>query len=494
MSTPSPRSHADRGDAPHPHETFPPQVAGTFYPADPVELRAALTAAVKAARPTGGVAPKIVVAPHAGLRYSARVAATAFSPWAHRAEPVARVIVLAPAHRMALSGIALHPAETWRTPLGDLAVDWGFARTILPLEGVHVDARPFAGEHALEMHLVVLQAMLPEHVRVVPMLVGDASPDLVARVLERLWGGPETVIAVSSDLSHYLDRTSCENLDRDTARRIETMDVAALEGRRACGHRIVAGALRLAHTRDLRVTTLQLATSADVGADPSRVVGYGAFAFEQAASARLLDGDRRFLLDTAMWALADAVSHDGRMPEIATDGGLSPPLMAMRATFVTLERGGHLRGCIGSLAPRLPLIGDVAVNAVKAGFSDPRFGALRDAELEGLDLSVSILSTPRAMDVASEVELIAALDPDRDGLILADRGRSALFLPSVWEDLPDPRDFVLRLKMKAGLPPDHWTETMIAKRFRAEKFGAPFRRVDAGAMKPLRLVEPRAGA
>lgn len=491
MSTTSPSPRSDRGTAPHPHEVFPPQVAGTFYSADPAELRADLAAAVKAARPTGGVAPKIVVAPHAGLHYSARIAATAFSPWAHRPEPISRVIVLAPAHRMAIAGLALHPAETWRTPLGFLSVDWAFARSILPLDGVHVDARPFVGEHALEMHLLVLQAMLPEHVRVVPVLVGDASPSLVARVLERLWGGPETVIAISSDLSHYLDRATGEALDRDTARRIETLDAAALEGRRACGHRIVSGALELAVSRDLRVTTLQLGTSADVGADPSRVVGYGAFAFEQAASARILQDDRRFLLDTAMWALADAVAHGGRMPEIATDGPLSPPLMAMRATFVTLERDGHLRGCIGSLAPRLPLIGDVAVNAVKAGFSDPRFGALRDEELEGLDLSVSILSTPRQMDVASEVELIAALDPDRDGLILADGRHSALFLPSVWEDLPDPRDFVMRLKMKAGLAPEHWSETMTAKRFRAEKFGAPFRRVDGASLRPLRLVEPR---
>ncbi len=488
MSTPSPEMPAH--GAPHPHEIWRPQVAGTFYAADPAELRADLARAIAEARPTGGVAPKLVVAPHAGTRYSARIAATAFSPWARRAEPIRRVVVLAPAHRMGFSGLALHPAETWRTPLGDLAVDWEFARRVLPLHDVHLDGRPFAGEHALEMHLIVLQAMLPEHFSIVPILVGDASPEAVAHAIERLWGGPETVISISSDLSHYLDRASCDRLDRDTAARIERLDRGALEGRRACGHRILAGALKLAGERDLRVTALQLANSADVGADPSRVVGYGAFAFEQAASARLVEADRRFLLDTAMMVLAAAVADGGRQPELVSDGPLSPPLLAQRATFVTLEREGALRGCIGSLAPQRPLLGDVAVNVVKAGFSDPRFGPLRDDELDGLDVTVSILSTPRPIAFADEAGLIAALDPDRDGLILADRGRSALFLPSVWEDLPDPRDFVLRLKMKAGLPADHWSPTLTARRFHAEKFGARFRRVDPASLKPLRLVAP----
>ena len=476
--------------APLPPEIFPAQVAGTFYPADPTALRAALAEAIAHATPDGGVAPKLVVAPHAGVQWSARVAATAFAPWARAACPVRRVILLAPAHRMAVAGLALHPARRWQTPLGTLDVAWDEATRLLPLAGVHVDARPFVNEHALEMHLVVLQAMLPEPFDIVPILVGDAAPDLVAEAITRLWGGPETVISLSSDLSHFLDRPTADGLDRDTARRIETLDATALDGRRACGHRIVAGALKLATERDLRVTTLRLATSADVGGDPGRVVGYGAFALEQAASARLRDADRAFLLDTCMFALAQAVADGGRMPELVTDGPLSPPLMAARATFVTLERGDHLRGCIGSLAPHRPLIGDAAINAVKAGFSDPRFGPLRADELDGLDLSVSILSTPRPMRFADEAELIAALDPDRDGLILADAGRSALFLPSVWRALPDPRDFVRHLKQKAGLGADHWSPTLTARRFRTEKFAAPVREVDPARLAPLRLRRP----
>jgi len=493
MPSPAPVPVSTPVTAPHPGEVFPPQVAGTFYPADPEALRAALAAAIGRATPDGGVAAKLVVAPHAGLVCSAHVAATAFAGWARRKVPVERVIVLAPAHRMAISGLALHPAGSWATPLGRMEVAWREAVKLLPLADVHVDARPFAGEHALEMHLLVLQAMLPAPFEIVPILVGDAEPETVAEAIERLWGGPETVISLSSDLSHYLDRATATNLDRDTARRIETLDGPGLDGRRACGHRILAGALRLAAERDLRATTLRLATSADVGADPGRVVGYGAFALEQAASARIGDRDRALLLDTCMAALTDAVAHEGRMAELVTDAPLSPPLMAQRATFVTLERGAQLRGCIGSLAPHRPLLGDAAINVVKAGFSDPRFGPLRAEELDGLDLSVSILSTPRAMAVTSEEELIAALDPDLDGLILADQGRSALFLPSVWRTLSDPRDFVRHLKQKAGLPTDHWSATMVARRFRTEKFAAPWRPIDPAGLAPLRLVRPAQG-
>ncbi len=223
------------------------------------------------------------------------------------------------------------------------------------------------------MHLVMLQAMLTAPFEILPILVGDAEPRQVAEALRLVWGGPETAIAVSSDLSHFLDRDSAEAIDSDTARLIETLDADSLEGRRACGYLPIMGALAIAAERDLRVSGLHLATSADVGADSSRVVGYGAFAFEYAASARLNDADRALLLSTCMAGLAAATRRDGRMPALRIDGRLSPALTARRATFVTLTQGGRLRGCVGSSAPRTSLIEDAMTNAVQAGFADPRF-------------------------------------------------------------------------------------------------------------------------
>jgi AmmeMemoRadiSam system protein B/AmmeMemoRadiSam system protein A len=459
-------------------EVHPAQVAGMFYPAEPGSLGALIDEARRRARADGGVAPKVVVAPHAGIVYSGAVAATAFGPWARRAEAPRRIVIVGPAHRVAFHGLAVHPAARWRTPLGEARVAAVTHAGLAKVSGVSVDPRPFSGEHSLEMHLVMLQAMLPAPFEIVPILVGDADPVHVAEALRVVWGGPETAIAVSSDLSHFLDRRAAETIDADTARRIETLDASALEGRRACGFLPIKGALEIAAERDMRASGLHLATSADVGADASRVVGYGAFAFEYSASARLQDADRELLLSACMAGLGEATQNGGKPPALRLNGR-SPALSPWRATFVTLTESEQLRGCIGSPAPRRPLIDDAIANTAQAGFADPRFPALNENELAGLRLDVSILSHPRPIRAGSESELVSGLEPDRDGLILGAGERRALFLPSVWRQLPDGRAFVRHLIAKAGLETTSWPEGLKAMRFRVESFGAPWRRVDA---------------
>ena len=459
-------------------EVHPPQVAGMFYPAEPDALNALIADVRKRARPDGGVAPKVVIAPHAGLAYSGAVAATAFGAWARRAPPPRRIVILGPAHRVAFAGVAIHPASKWRTPLGEIPVASVTHAEFARAPGIVVDPRPFAGEHSLEMHLIMLQAMLPAPFEIVPILVGDADPHIVAEALRRVWGGRETVVAISSDLSHFLDQTSARSIDTDTARRIETLDAAALDGRRACGFLAVRAALEIAAERDMRVSGLHLATSADVGADASRVVGYGAFALEYAASARLAESDRERLLSTCMIALRDAAQNGGKAPP-PTLNAVSPTLSSWRATFVTLTESERLRGCIGSLEPRRTLIDDALANTAQATFADPRFPPLKESELTGLRIDISILSHPRPISAGSESELAAALEPDRDGLILSAGKRRALFLPSVWRHLPEARAFVRHLMAKAGFESNRWPEGLEARRFRVESFGAPWRRVDA---------------
>jgi MEMO1 family protein len=327
------------------------------------------------------------------------------------------------------------------------------------------------------MHLVMLQAMLPTPFEIIPMLVGDADPHCVAEALRLVWGGPETGIAVSSDLSHFLDRSSAESIDADTAALVETLDARSLEGRRACGFLPIRGAIQIAAEKDLRVSRLHLATSADAGADASRVVGYGAFAFEYAACARLAESDREHLLLTCMAALSAAAKRDGKPPQV-THNGRPPALSPWRATFVTLTEGGRLRGCIGSTAPRRPLVEDAVANAVRAGFADPRFKPLDEAELAGLRLDVSVLSHLRPIPAGGESELADALEPDRDGLVLGVGKRSAVFLPSVWRQVADAHAFVRSLMAKAGFEANSWPHELEAKRFRVESFGAQSRSVD----------------
>ena len=295
----------------HAETIHPAQVAGMFYPADPDALSGVIADVRRRARPDGSVAPKVMVAPHAGLVYSGAGAATVFSAWACRAEPVRRVVIVGPAHRVAFRGIAIHPGARWRTPLGEVQVAPAAQAELAKAPGVVVDPRPFASEHSLEAHLVMLQAMLPTPFEIVSILVGDADPRSVAEALRKVCGGPETVVAISSDLWHFLDQRAAEAIDTDTGQRIETLDTAALHGRRACGFLAVKTALEIAAERDMRGTGLHLATSADAGAGASRVVGYGAFALAYAASARLAEADRERLLSACMSALSAQSPRQG---------------------------------------------------------------------------------------------------------------------------------------------------------------------------------------
>lgn len=452
-----------------------PEVAGRFYPNGHNACVDLLESCLAGARPAGGVDPKVLVAPHAGWVFSGPIAGTAYASLRSRAERIRRVVLLGPAHRVAFRGIATTSADAWATPLGTLPVDWGALHDVLAIPGVAVADAAFAEEHSLEVHAPFIQHLFPQ-AGIVPLLVGDAPMPLVSDVVGRLWGGPETLILVSSDLSHFHDHETAGRLDAETAGWIETLRPEKLSGQGACGHRALAGVLDQAQRRDLRVTTFDLRTSADTRGNPERVVGYGAFAMEYAHAARLPEPDRRRLIEAARFGVRFGIEH-GRAPRVQLGTGLSPTLTARRACFVTLVLDGQLRGCIGSMAAHRPLLPDVVDNAWKAAFGDHRFPALTAEELDRLSVSVSILSTPRPMAFADETDLIRQVRPDVDGLIMQDGDRRGIFLPSVWAGMPKAETFVAHLKHKAGLSADHWSETLQVFRYTTESFGAAFREV-----------------
>ena len=189
-----------------------------------------------------------------------------------------------------------------------------------------------------------------------------------------------------------------------------------------------------------------------------------------------------------MTALSQAAQARGKASPSSLEGG-PPSFSPWRATFVTLTENGRLRGCVGSLEPRRPLIEDALANTAQAAFADPRFPPLQESELKGLRLDVSILSHPRPIPARSESELAEALEPDRDGLILTAGKRRALFLPSVWRSVPDARAFVGHLTAKAGFDSNCWPEGLEARRFRVESFGAPWRLTDSKDIEPSALTQ-----
>ena len=447
----------------------PAHVAGMFYSADPNALAAGVDASLKKAAPPA-LAPKAVIAPHAGHIYSGDIAGAAYALLARRKGEIKRVVLLGPNHRMPVQGIALSPADAWATPLGPLAVDTASRDALAKQPGVTVNAAPFVGEHSLEVHLPFIHRALGQ-VEVLPVLVGQAPRDFTSSVLDKLWGGPETAIVVSSDLSHFHDYDTCKKKDEETANAIERLNPNGLEGDRACGYFSIQGLIDQAQRRDLRVTALDVRNSGDTQGARDRVVGYGSFAFEYAHTAELDADTRRALIEVTRQVLHQAALNGGKQPGLTINGQLPRPLVAQRATFVTLTIGGQLRGCRGSIVPHRSLVADVADNAWKSAYDDPRFRPLDPSEAAKLDIHVSILSTPRRIFVASEAELVRSLNPDVDGLIVRDGGRQSLFLPSVWEQIHDPLVFVRQLKLKAGLPAEHWSPNFEAYRFGTESFG-----------------------
>ena len=530
----------------------PPAVAGSFYPADRTTLKQLITHQLDYSRevlqqlePTlpAGV-PKAVIVPHAGYVYSGTAAALAYALLERGRGSVTRAVIVGPTHRVAVRGVACSTAAAFETPLGTVPVDIAAERKALGLSvneplrsGTHarpgasapamiVNGPTHAQEHAVEVQIPFLQTVLGPDLTIVPLNAGDATPQEAGDVLRALWGGPETVIVISSDLSHYHPHEVARALDDQTI-----ADIAALHlpihPRRACGAYPINGLLDVLKGRkDMKLFELGCSTSGYDGvvalagqprpamrdADEP-VVGYVSFAAweskpEADAPAGADDlgesgtahGD--VLLKLARAAIRERlhIEHPTAADSTASILAANPWLNESGACFVTLTEGGRLRGCIGSLAAHRSLGKDIAAHAVDAATRDPRFNPVTAAEYPLLNVEISVLGEPEPITVnscdadsrdtgsktatlaslqsgpqtdavkrdgsnverpvRSRTELEEVLRPGKDGLILADRrGRSATFLPQVWDELPNPHDFVAHLLAKAGIRPSYdWND------------------------------------
>ena len=438
----------------------PAAFAGSFYPADPAELDRMLDGFLSAVNvPADEPVPKAVIVPHAGYVYSGPVAAAAYARLRAGRGMVKRVVLIGPSHRVAFRGMALAQADHWATPWGSVAVDRAAYAALADVPMVGFLDQAHAQEHSLEVHVPFLLKCLGD-IALVPIVVGETPTESVAQALEALWGGPETLIVASTDLSHYLDYQSCQRTDAATMDSILGLDGGRIDGHGACGHFPLAGLLRVAAGRSMSIRTLDLRNSGDTAGPKDRVVGYGAWAlYEHPLRAFAPD-----LVQLAKSAIRFGLETGTVMPPAPQGPDI---LFQPGAAFVTLKRRGELRGCIGSVSAWRPLGLDIVDNAFKAAFKDPRFAPLTADEFLDVTLSVTVITPSEPMNFRDEADFLSQLRPNQDGLRIEDQGRQALFIPSVWESLPAPKDFVAHLKAKAGLPPDHWSPTIKAWRFRA---------------------------
>ena len=260
----------------------PPAVAGQFYPDDPAELRRMVEGFLREVKSVTAPAPKAVIAPHAGYVYSGPIAASAYAQLGAGRDTIKRIVLLGPSHRVAFRGLAASSAEAFATPLGSVPVDAEASHEIRSLPQVVVLDPAHADEHSLEVHLPFLQIVLDDF-KIVPLIVGDASDEEVGQVIDRLWGGPETRFVISSDLSHYYDYGTAQRLDRATADAIEQLRPEDINEDQACGRIPVRGILCAAREHGLHARTVDLRNSGDTAGPRHQVVGYGAWAFEEAA-------------------------------------------------------------------------------------------------------------------------------------------------------------------------------------------------------------------
>jgi AmmeMemoRadiSam system protein B/AmmeMemoRadiSam system protein A len=449
-----------------------PAVAGSFYPAPADSLHRQVTQLLQrtGAEPLPGV--RALIAPHAGYVYSGAVAAGAYSSIGQNT--FRRVVVIAPSHRVPFDGVSAYVGEAYETPLGLVEVDLEALAALAaahPLESV----TPAHGlEHSLEVQLPFIQLTLPE-VRLVPLLMGsqdvETARGLGAALTDTL-GGEDTLVVASSDLSHYHEDSVARVLDGVVAGHVRALEPEKLlesvecERAAACGAGPMAAAMFYARGVGAALArVISYATSGDVTGDRRQVVGYLSAVFHLPGAAeegRDLDGDeRRQLLRLARETLESHYAGE-KPPEIAEP---SDRLRQRRGAFVTLTKGGRLRGCIGYVEPVVPLWRAVREMAVAAATGDPRFPPVTAGELDELRIEISALSPLERCDDPGSVTV------GRHGLVVRMGGRSGLLLPQVpTEQGWDREEFLAHTCRKAGLPPDAWRRGAELYTFTAQVF------------------------
>ncbi|MDH3889382.1 MAG: AmmeMemoRadiSam system protein B [Gammaproteobacteria bacterium] len=255
-----------------------PAVAGMFYPDDPLILQQQMEGYLDETESSGEI-PMALIVPHAGYVYSGPVAASAYRQLTPARKQITRVVLLGPAHRVGFQGLAASSAQYFDTPLGLVPIDQDALDAILLLPQVHVLDEAHREEHSLEVQLPFLQQVLGNQFKLLPLVVGEADGREVSEVLETLWGGNETLILISSDLSHYEDYDTARHLDQATSQAITQLNPEAIDYHQACGRNPVSGLLLAARHHHLKARVLDLRNSGDTAGSRDRVVGYGAYAF-----------------------------------------------------------------------------------------------------------------------------------------------------------------------------------------------------------------------
>jgi hypothetical protein len=449
-----------------------PAVAGLFYPGDAKALSKTVDGLLASAPDHYIPRLKALVCPHAGYEFSGQTAAIAYKLLAGR--DMQTVVVMGPSHYAWFSNACIPNADAYKTPLGlvpisekakGLAMVAPFALEApctvqrppwwrqAPKPAPETDQdTPETWEHSVEVQVPFLQKVL-KNFTLLPVVIGEADPEQVAKALAPLIDD-KTIVVASSDLSHYHTYEAAKGLDNRCVKAIGDEDIDAMRTQEACGKLPILALLHLARQKGWKAQVLDYRNSGDVTGDKDRVVGYTAVAFFAPTPENLAAAERKFLLELARKTLT-SVTTNGNLPEVAAKD-VPPKLLEKQACFVTLTKNGALRGCIGHLMAMEPLHQAVAENARNAAMREPRFPPVTADELGEIRIEISVLTEPQPLAFSSPEDLLGKLRPNEDGVLLHIGPRTATFLPQVWAQLPDKVEFLNHLSQKAGCESSAW--------------------------------------
>jgi len=436
-----------------------PAVAGSFYPAQPDQLRGAVDEYLAGAEVSAGEGRLLaVISPHAGYQYSGKIAGYAYRHLQTR--DVGTVVLIGASHHAAFRGISVYANGSLKTPLGKVKVNGEIARALVREDaGVRVSPEVFEKEHSIEVQLPFLQRTLRSFT-VVPVLIGTPSREsfdhLAAKLVEIIRNDPSVLIVASTDLSHYHDYDTAVRMDKKVTDAIERMAVEEVEGLLMKGEGEMCGGypvlLTMVVARGLGATNgvlYRYANSGDVVAEKGRVVGYASIGLYQS---ELSEDEKRELVTLARDTVVQHVSEKAR----ADYKVRNRRLLANGAAFVTIKRGEQLRGCIGNIQPVMPLYQSVIRNAISASSRDGRFLPVREDELADIDIEVTVLSPLVPLADAREIKV------GTHGLYIVNGLHSGILLPQVArENRWDSATFLKQVSLKAGMPENAWKESRI---------------------------------
>jgi hypothetical protein len=444
-----------------------PVYDGSFYPKSPDELTALIEEYTKRADQTvislpPGAKLKALILPHAGYVYSGFTAAHCSKVL--KGNDFKKIIIMGPDHRVGFTNCAVSDVSAYETPLGKVALhpDSLVLRQKYS-ELFRTNKKSDKSEHSIEVQIPFLQHYLTDF-QIIPIVMGPGDFGKYADAIETLIDR-ETLIVVSSDLSHYLPYDQAVKTDQETIGHILSLDLQGLSGNHnfACGIIPIQVLTYLAIHYNWQPYLLHYSNSGQTAGPKDKVVGYAAIAYFETSDTNNNKGKNqmdeekgKILLKLARQTIAHSLNADINESDSQSMDLSDKVFTDHRGTFVTLTMNKQLRGCIGNLSSDKSILDGVKDNAINAAFHDPRFPPLSKNEFNKIDIEISILSEPEKLVYHDSSDLLEKLRPGIDGVIIRKGPYSSTFLPQVWDQLPDKKSFLNHLCQKAGLSPDEW--------------------------------------